>query len=201
MIILLMGPTASGKTTLSRYLCSHGFDPVVRATTRPIRDTEIHGVDYHFMSVPEFLNLVKQDKMIEYEEYSDSRYYGTTYDSLRTSDNLCSTITPSGFLQICSSGTDLGEILLVYCKCSLKTQILRYVSRIIDFTVSDKLEMCDRLARDEGMFKGISGIVSAGKAAYPGKVTYMELDMENTVEYAFASIKLVLDGIKERNLK
>lgn len=183
MIILLMGPTASGKTTLLNALCKahSSYVPALRETTRAMRDIETPGVDYNFISVSEFKDLINTGQLVEYEEYSDNRFYGTKLTTLLSAPIVCSTITPSGFLQLCSFGLDFGKILLVNCKCSLKTQIIRYVSRISDFKVSDKMEMCDRLARDEGMFKGIDAIINSGKNIYSGEILSITVDTENSV--------------------
>jgi hypothetical protein len=173
MLVLFMGPSASGKTTLLKQLCEkYGYKPVVRVTTREKRDNEIDGVDYAFVSVQKFKEMQGNNSFVEVEEYSNSRFYATTKESFNISfeDRVCSTITPSGLLQLCLSDLNfdkIGPVLLVNCHCSLKTQILRYAGRVTDFTVSDKLEMCDRLARDEGMFKGVSAVISAAKRINP----------------------------------
>ena len=51
---------------------------VVTATTRPKRETEVHGVDYFFISKPEFERMIAQDELIclltpdVYDRASDS---------------------------------------------------------------------------------------------------------------------------------
>ena len=173
MLVLFMGPTASGKTTLMKKLCNeYGYKPVVRVTTRERRENEVDGEDYAFISLQKFKEMQGINSFVEVEEYSDNRFYATRKDSFNVSfnDKICSTITPSGLLQLCLSDLNfdkIGQVLLVHCYCSLKTQILRYAGRVSDFTVSDKLEMCDRLARDEGMFKGVSAVISAAKRINP----------------------------------
>ncbi|XP_073675620.1 membrane-associated guanylate kinase, WW and PDZ domain-containing protein 1 isoform X3 [Garra rufa] len=66
-------------------------------TTRPPRDSEIHGVDYNFLSVEDFLELERSGGLLEIGTY-DGNYYGTpkppiqplsrtviTHDALRDS--------------------------------------------------------------------------------------------------------------------
>ena len=170
MLVLFMGPSGSGKTTLLKELCDQGsFEPVVRVTTRERRDTEVPGKDYKFVTCDEFKEMLNSNQLIEVEEYSGNRYYGTSVDSVveAVHKNICSTITPSGLLQLCMYGVDVSHILVVLCSCLLKHRVIRYADRVKNFTEKDKQEMCDRMARDEGMFKGIDVILAAAKRIYP----------------------------------
>ena len=60
-VVILSAPSGSGKTTLARYLLSVeklNFKFSVSATTRKKREGEIHGKDYHFLSLNEFKNKI-----------------------------------------------------------------------------------------------------------------------------------------------
>lgn len=57
MTIIITGPTCSGKTTLANKLASIGCNKIVPYTTRPIREGEQDGVDYHYISADEFLRM------------------------------------------------------------------------------------------------------------------------------------------------
>ena len=68
ILVVLSGPSGVGKdTTLSlmkrRQLPFHF---VVTATTRPRRPNEVEGVDYHFVSVGEFAEMIDADELLEY---------------------------------------------------------------------------------------------------------------------------------------
>ena len=52
--IILVGPAASGKDYLKKKFGEQGFALDVSYTTRPIRDGEVAGVDYHYISEEEF---------------------------------------------------------------------------------------------------------------------------------------------------
>jgi guanylate kinase len=77
--ILFCGPSGSGKTTLVHSLLK--TYPQLRfsvsATTRPKRDKETDGVDYHFLSVDEFKKRIAEDEFLEWEEVYKDRFYGT----------------------------------------------------------------------------------------------------------------------------
>ena len=78
-LLLYCGPSGSGKTTIVHHLLK--TDPrlafSVSATTRPQRDNETDGVDYHFISVEEFRKRIDADEFVEWEEVYTGRYYGT----------------------------------------------------------------------------------------------------------------------------
>lgn len=71
-IIVILGKSASGKTTVEKILeKERNLKRIISTTTRPIRSGEQHGVDYHFISKEEFENLIHNNDLIEY------RYHDT----------------------------------------------------------------------------------------------------------------------------
>ena len=200
MLILFMGPTASGKSTLVKEVvgCRPSIKQCVRYTTREARSGEVDGVDYNFIPVIRYSQMLEKGEFAEFEEYSGERFYATSFASLQAAakEDVCSTITPSGLVQLCSSGKDFGTILLFNCKCPLREQILRYVQRTPTFTVNDKMEMCDRLARDEGMFKGVDSIIKAMPNVYAGKFISVDLSMLQSVSMCR---RIVLETIDSQN--
>ncbi|HRH99623.1 MAG TPA: guanylate kinase [Saprospiraceae bacterium] len=83
-IIILTAPSGSGKTTIAKFLLAE-FDQLsfsVSATTRMPRDYEQNGVHYFFYSELEFKQLVKENKLLEYQEVYPNQFYGTLYSEL-----------------------------------------------------------------------------------------------------------------------
>lgn len=78
MLIILSGPSGSGKGTIVQQLLNERDDTVlsVSATTRAPRAGEREGVHYYFISRKEFEKLIKNDELLEYAEYNGN-YYGT----------------------------------------------------------------------------------------------------------------------------
>jgi len=78
-IVILCGPSGSGKTTITRHLLD--INPIlafsISATTRDKRGSEKDGKDYHFLSVNDFKNKIKEDAFVEYEEVYANLFYGT----------------------------------------------------------------------------------------------------------------------------
>lgn len=79
-IIIIAAPSGAGKTSITRYLLKHLSQHLafsISAATRPPRNNEKHGVDYYFISVPDFKNKIQQNEFVEWEMVYEGKYYGT----------------------------------------------------------------------------------------------------------------------------
>lgn len=78
LLIVLSGPAGVGKGTVCTALRKKMPDIVysVSATTRQPRQGEAEGVNYFFKSREQFLEMIKNDALLEYAEYVGN-YYGT----------------------------------------------------------------------------------------------------------------------------
>lgn len=76
-MLVLTGPSASGKTEIAKILIEkYNLKKLVTYTTRPPREGEVNGVDYHFVTVEEFLKLKANDEFVETTFYNNN-YYGS----------------------------------------------------------------------------------------------------------------------------
>ena len=68
VVMILSGPSGVGKDSALDALEKLGVDfhRVVTATTRPPRPGEVDGVDYHFVSMTRFAEMIENDELIEY---------------------------------------------------------------------------------------------------------------------------------------
>lgn len=81
--VVLAAPSGTGKTTIAHALVD-GWDRFVfsvSATTRPARDGEREGRDYHFVSPERFQAMVEDDQLVEWAEVH-GHHYGTPRDNL-----------------------------------------------------------------------------------------------------------------------
>ncbi|MEX1079167.1 MAG: guanylate kinase [Homoserinimonas sp.] len=78
-LVVLAGPTAVGKGTVSSYIRENypGVHLSVSATTRKPRPGELHGVNYYFVSDEEFDNLEATGRMLETATVHNAHRYGT----------------------------------------------------------------------------------------------------------------------------
>lgn len=78
-LVVLAGPTAVGKGTVSAYV-RENFPEVwlsVSATTRHPRPGEVEGVHYHFVDEAEFARMEAAGELIESAIVHGSNHYGT----------------------------------------------------------------------------------------------------------------------------
>ena len=75
-MLVLSSPSGGGKTTIAKSLLQARDDLgySVSATTRPRREDERDGVDYHFLSREEFLRRVEAGEFLEYATYAGNLY-------------------------------------------------------------------------------------------------------------------------------
>lgn len=78
-MLIFSAPSGAGKTTIVRSLLEKmpNLEFSVSATSRPIRNNEVHGKDYYFLSVDEFKQKIAQEEFVEWEEVYKNRFYGT----------------------------------------------------------------------------------------------------------------------------
>ena len=79
-LIVVAGPSGVGKTTVVSEVLRRDRVPVRRAitaTSRAPRPGEVPGSDYHFWTVEEFRDAIRQGRMLEYAIVHGSDHYGT----------------------------------------------------------------------------------------------------------------------------
>jgi guanylate kinase len=105
MMMVLSAPSGCGKTTVVRALMkkNKSFVRSVSLTTRKPRKGEKEGIDYYFVSKPEFLKLKKRKALLE-SACVFNHYYGTPkskiQEMLRRGKNVILTIDVQGAKQI-----------------------------------------------------------------------------------------------------
>lgn len=83
-LVIISAPSGAGKTTIVKHLLGSRLNLSfsVSATTRPKRGTEKDGVDYFFLTVPEFKKRIENNEFVEWEEVYPDLFYGTLKSEL-----------------------------------------------------------------------------------------------------------------------
>ena len=80
--IIISGPSGVGKGTICNVLLKElNAWYSVSMTTRNIREGEVDGVNYFFVTKEEFKKRIDEGKLLEYNIYNDN-YYGTPKDKV-----------------------------------------------------------------------------------------------------------------------
>ncbi len=169
MIVTFSGPSAAGKDTLAEEAAKlagiHGdsWHKVVSCTTRDKRPGEVEGEAYKFISNEEFQKKIDKGDFLEYEEYSQSRFYGKLKDDIKealVSDDIYYSIcTPGGKRAVENYAKECGledRMFSIMITADLGSRVTRYVGRtgVHDFDFDDMNELFARVNRDFGMFLG-----------------------------------------------
>ncbi|XP_076474116.1 uncharacterized protein LOC117156499 isoform X11 [Bombus vancouverensis nearcticus] len=83
--VVLIGPPNIGRHELRQRLMqdSERFAAAIPHTSRPRKDSEVDGQDYHFISRSQFESDILCRKFVEHGEY-EKAYYGTSVEAIRS---------------------------------------------------------------------------------------------------------------------
>lgn len=84
-IIIITAPSGAGKTSITHYLLQHYPELAfsISAATRQPRSHEKDGVDYHFLSIEDFRQKIREGAFVEWEMVYEGKYYGTLRSELQ----------------------------------------------------------------------------------------------------------------------
>lgn len=117
LLIVFSGPSGCGKGTLVAKLLSERDDTVlsVSVTTRAPRPGEVDGVHYYYITQERFEQMIQDDALLEYAEYSGN-FYGTpraaVEEHLNAGRNVILEIEVQGAMQVMSRADDFVSIFL-----------------------------------------------------------------------------------------
>lgn len=150
-LIILMGKAGSGKDTILREVVKQNPDmhEVVSCTTRPPREGEVDGVNYHFLTGEQFGAKVLKNEMLEATCFNDW-FYGTSFDSLDKNKVNIGVFNPTG-VESLKEYKNIHTIV-VWVEASDKNRLLRQLNREKDPDVN---EIIRRFKADEIDFSDI----------------------------------------------
>lgn len=149
-MLVLIGKAASGKDSVREILVKkHGFHSIVTYTTRPMRESEIQDITYHYISENDFLQKIESGFFAEWKKYDvngETWYYGSAKEDLKKADkNTIIILTPEGVRDIRDNDIDPT---VIYLYTNLETIKKRLMKRN---DTNDKLE--NRIKRDTKDFE------------------------------------------------
>ena len=154
LIYVLLGQTNSGKTTLLNILKSMGYSTITPYTTRPIREGEIDGVDYRFISKNRYNFLSYINLLISKFKAENGTEYGIDIRDLKEEKDCLVTLDPSGLRDLIERyGED--SITSIYLKVPYEERKQRGEKRDKD----NHTEFLRRLSSDKRDFENIEKIV------------------------------------------
>lgn len=125
VVLLLVGKTCAGKSTLAKMLCERtGLKQLVSYTTRARRNENDN--DHLFVTVDDYLQAKANGEIIAETEIAENYYY-STIDQLYQADAY--TIDPAGLDYLLSADLPNIKFVVVYISCSDEERRLRSEKR------------------------------------------------------------------------
>ena len=154
-VVAIMGKAGSGKDTILRALVNKfpdRYNEIVSCTTRPPREGEQEGVNYHFLTVEQFTEKVLNGDMLEATEFNNW-HYGTALSSLSKDKINVGVFNPQGIR--CLMEDKLVDLTAYYVRTSDKERLIRQLNREEN---PDIKEIIRRFSTDEQDFEDLEDI-------------------------------------------
>lgn len=154
-IFCLTGKSSSGKDTVYRRLAADSelsLHQIVLYTTRPIREGEEDGREYHFVTEEKYLSIKAEGKMIEERVYQTVagpwRYFTVDDGSIDLSDNDYLVIGTLESYVMTAAYFGKDRVVAVYIETDDGERLLRAVRREQKEPVPRYNEVCRRFIAD-----------------------------------------------------
>jgi len=152
-VIAYIGKSGAGKDyCMKRTAEYNNYHIIVSSTTRPKRDYEVEGVDYHFLSEKEFA----AGRFLETASFN-GWHYGTRYEDLDPDRTNIGVFNPTGIKSLAAH--DDIDLTIVYIKATDKTRLLRQLNREENPNVK---EIVRRFMTDEADFADDKSFITLG---------------------------------------
>lgn len=153
-IIALIGQSGAGKDRMLKELLKskRNYHEIISCTSRPPREGEVDGINYHFLSNDEFTKQLLEDAFMEATVFNNW-VYGTRYQDLDEEKINIGVFSPDGIYT-----------LLEHKNINLK---------IYYITASDKERLMRQLKREQN--PNIEEIIRRYRA---DKVDFLDLDFD-----------------------
>ncbi|NIR42920.1 MAG: guanylate kinase [Gemmatimonadetes bacterium] len=177
--VAICAPSGAGKTTVCRALLEASDDLLfsVSATTRPPRQGERDGVDYHFVSDEEFRDMAERGALLEWAEVH-GRLYGTPRSNLEAAERegkkLVLDIDVQGARQVVKARSDTVTVFLLPPSFAVLMERLR----------GRGSEKGERLRRR----------METARGELDAAMTFQYVVVNDRLDEAVAAVRSILDG-------
>ena len=190
-LIILSAPSGAGKTTICRNLLNVNKEWLysISATTRPMRENEIDGKDYHFLSKEKFEHKEKFGEFIECEWVHGNRY-GTPVqpleDALENGDVLLLDIDVKGAMSLIDDfGEDCLSVFIEPPGINIQEKLESLNERLLNRGGSNETLIKQRLKRFELELSYKEKI----KLVLPSSLSFINEDLKETTNEIDKKIK------------
>jgi len=152
--IILVGCSSVGKDRLLSEVLkvNKKIKPIISHTSRPIRDCEINGREYHFVDDNTMMKMIENNEFVETRSYNvangDTWHYGISKEAVKEGCNI-TIVDYEGLKEFEKYIKSInGEIVSIYLDCPLQTRLQRSLNREHNLTDDKCLEICRRALDD-----------------------------------------------------
>lgn len=137
-ILALIGEAGSGKDTILRHLIDdtkHYYKgklplhEIVSYTSRPPREKEVDGVNYHFITAEKFTEMILQNQMFEATVFNEW-CYGTGIESVKENAINVGVFNPEGAETLLHDKR--VNLVIVYINANDKIRLIRQLNREVN---------------------------------------------------------------------
>jgi guanylate kinase len=133
--LVLTAPACAGKDHLTERLIELGFKKEISYTTRPPREGETNGKDYHFISEDEMDVLMKNGEIIQVSKFVNNFRYATSVKGFEECDFMI--LTPKGINKF--SPEIRNRMLVMYIDIPEDIRRERYSKRVNASPMEDRI--------------------------------------------------------------
>ena len=185
-LFIVSAPSGTGKTTLVEQLVKTVPDVIISCsyTSRPPREGELDGVDYHFVGVDRFTAMVEADEFLEWATVFGNRYGTSAADTERHR----------------REGQDVVLVIDVQGASQLRQQGLETVGI---FVMPPSLEVLERRLRGRG--PGVSEAdlkrrLEAARSEVEARTQYDYVVINDTVDLSVERLRCIVKAERLRTV-
>lgn len=189
-IFCLMGKSSSGKDTIYRELFKRpdiSLKKIIPYTTRPIREGEEEGREYHFCNEDQVTQLQNADKIVELRTYDTVygvwKYFTVDDGQVDLEDNSYLLIGTLETYRKIRQYYGAAQVVPVYIEVEDGERLLRAIAREKEQMIPKYTEMCRRFLADSEDFSE-EKLKEAGVS-----VRFENEELENTIDKVAAYIR------------